>query len=909
MPSYTSAHHSTMPRKRRRFLIWLLAIGSLIALLATWNTLVSLYVNWLWFESLGQQAVFRTRILAQAGLWLIGFFVTLVVLLINWRVVPQQLIGPLRIVVHSRRGSTLAIGPRALNSVVAFLAVLIALAKATAVGNRWLAILAFSRGVPFGLTDPLFGLDVSFYVFRLPVYRFLTNWVLTLVALTACGVFLIYALSRQLRNRRAVVHLSVLGALFLFIFALNYQWQRLGLLSTSHGVVFGAGYTDVHVRLPLFHMLSVVVALGGVLLILSAFIRRWRLLLWVGVAWAVLWLLASSYPQVVQRFTVQPNELALERPYIEHNIRFTRYAYGLDQVAESNYAVTGSLSGELLSANADTIENIRLWDWRPLRTTYEQLQEIRTYYTFLDVDVDRYVIEGRLRQVMLSARELDVEQLREDARTWVNQHLIYTHGYGLCLSPVNEVTEEGLPNLLVRDIPPQSTDSALVIKRPEIYFGEATQNYVIVNTSEDEFDYPRGDQNVYARYAGPDGVELSNVFRRLAFASHFGSNPILFSGAIGPQSRILFHRTIDERVRTLAPMLWYDDDPYPVIVDGRIVWLYDAYTVSTRFPYSTPWTGEEDGWGINYIRNSVKVAIDAYTGEARFYIVDPDDPLVQTYRAIFPTLFTDGTLIDPALRAHWRYPERLFRIQADIFAAYHMLDGRVFYNQEDLWQTPTEVLETGETEIEPYYVIMRLPGEDEPEFLLIRPYVPAGKQNMIAWLYADSDGDDYGQLGVFKFSKEALVYGPIQVEGRFDQDPYISQQLTLWNQRGSSVIRGNMMIIPLDGTLLYVEPLYLQAETGRLPELKRVLVAHGNRVAMASSLAQALAQILGEATPAETEPPEAETLDLAALARSAQAHYQAAQDCLRQGDWACYGRELEALAADLEALVAATESR
>jgi uncharacterized membrane protein (UPF0182 family) len=658
--------------------------------------------------------------------------------------------------------------------------------------------------------------------------------------------------------------------------------------------------------MPLLHLLTGVVVLGTLLLVANVFVRRWRLVLIAAGVGLALTVLSPLYPAIVQRFNVQPNELALERPYIEHNIRFTRYAYGLEDVQETPYQVTGRLTAEKLQANAEILENVRLWDWRPLRTTYEQLQEIRTYYTFVDVDVDRYTLGGRLREVTLAARELDIEQLREDARTWVNQHLIYTHGYGLCLSPVAGVSEEGLPNLLVRDIPPQSTDPALAITRPEIYFGEATTNYAIVNTSEDEFDYPSGDQNVYSRYEGPDGVRLGGLLRRLAFALRFNSTPILLSDAIAAESRILFHRSLSDRVKTLAPMLWFDDDPYPVIVDGRIVWLYDAYTWSTRFPYSEPVRG------LNYIRNSVKVAIDAYTGSTVFYVVDPADPLIQTYQAIFPDLFTAGEEMDAGLRDHWRYPEELFLIQAEMYAAYHMQDPRVFYNQEDLWQTPTEVREAGETLMSPYYVIMRLPdrsagsgqGAEDAEFAMIRPYVPAGKQNMIAWLYADSDGPGYGQLGVYKFSKEALVYGPIQVEARIDQDPYISQQLTLWNQRGSSVIRGNLLVIPIDGTLLYIEPLYLQAESGRLPELKRVLVAHGNRVVMADDLATGLAQVLGE--PPATTAVEPLSTDAAALARSAQAHYQVAQECLQRGDWACYGAELEALGRDLEALITAT---
>jgi uncharacterized membrane protein (UPF0182 family) len=778
-----------------------------------------------------------------------------------------------------------------------------------------MAFLTFRHASSFGLRDPIFGLDVGFYVFQLPFWHFLVSWLLGLTAVALIGSGFIYLAAGQLKSRRAATHLSVLGAIFLAGKAVDFQFQRFTLLASSRGVVFGAGYTDIHARVPVLHLLTGIFALGALLLILNIFVRRWRWLLIGGGIGLALAVLGPLYPRLVQRFTVQPNELAVERPYIEHNIRFTRYAYNLEDVQEFSYQITGSLSADKLAANADILDNVRLWDWRPLRTTYEQLQEIRTYYTFADVDIDRYTLDGHLREVTLAVRELDIEQLREDARTWINQHLIYTHGYGLCLSPVAQVSREGLPNLLVRDIPPQSDNASLALTRPEIYFGERTTNYAIVNTTEDEFDYPSGDQNVYTRYQGSDGVPLGGLLRRMAFAYRFNSTPLLISQAIGRDSRILFRRSLTERAETLAPMLWFDDDPYPVIVDGRIIWIYDAYTWSSRFPYSVPGWNDGPAWGLNYIRNSVKATIDAYSGETTFYVVDPSDPLIQTYQAIFPDLFTPLDRMPSALRDHWRYPERMFRIQADIYAAYHMQDARVFYNQEDLWQTPTEIRESGETVMSPYYVIVRLAGppsnsnqdKAEAEFMMIRPYVPAGKQNMIAWLYADSDGPDYGQLGVYKFSKEAVVYGPMQVEARIDQDPFISQQLTLWNQRGSSVIRGNLLVIPLDGTLLYIEPLYLQAESGQLPELKRVLVAHGNRVAMAEDLETGLAQVLSEAPAAV--PTDARPTDLAGLARSAQAHYDAAQECLQQGDWSCYGAELEAMARDIEALVAATGTK
>jgi len=891
----------------RRFRRWAIGVSVALFLIVVSNGGIEFFTDWLWFASLGQAATFRTSLLTKILLWLAGALLALAVLGVNWLLIPRRYLNQVQLPFRGRRRVPIQVSSR---FVVIILCVLITFVTITFAGQtslNWLEFLTFRYATPFGLDDPLFHQDVGFYIFQLPVYRFLTLWFLALVIVAVIGSGAIYLLTGRIRSRLAAQHLSLLGSLFFLLKAVDYQLQRFGLLQSWKGVVFGAGYTDVHARLPLLYILTALVLVGAVLMVLNVFARRTRLLVKVTIAWLALSLMGSAYPSFVQRFTVQPNELALERPYIERSIEFTRRAYKLDDVEERDFAVTDDLSADEVEANSDILNNVRLWDWRPLRTTYEQLQEIRTYYTFPDVDIDRYEIDGSLRQVALAIRELDIEQLREDAQTWVNEHLIYTHGTGLCLSPVSEVTSEGLPNFLVRDIPPRSSHPELEITRSAIYFGEATDNYIIVNTSEDEFDFPSGDKNIYARYEGPDGVRLGGLFRRALFAARFDSSPILISSAITRDSRILFHRDLEDRVRTLAPMLWYDPDPYPVLADGRIVWLYDAYTWSDRYPYSQPGWNEAPVWGLNYIRNSVKVAIDAYTGETTFYVVDPNDPIIKTYSRIFPTLFVSGDLMPAELRAHWRYPEQLFRIQADIYGAYHMQDARVFYNQEDLWQTPTEIRDVGETLMDPYYVTMRLPGAEAPEFMMIRPYVPAGKQNMIAWLYADSDGEDYGQLGVFKFSKDALVYGPIQVEARMDQDPYISQQLTLWNQRGSSVLRGNLMVIPIDNALIYVEPLYLQAESGRLPELKRVLVAYGNRVAMADTLADGLAQVLGVAPVIAS--PEIEPLpgDTVGLARSAQAHYEAAQACLQRGDWTCYGDELDALKRDLDALVAATE--
>ena len=883
---------------------WVLIIaGVVFVLFALAPALIELYVDvytdWLWFESLGYLSVYRTRLVAAVGMFLAGGLLALAFLGVNWLLIPRRLLRSMEMVIRPRK-RRIRVGSTLLTVLLVVGGLLLAWAMASGASSRWLDFLLFRHAAPFGLSDPIFGLDAGFYVFKLPFYRFVVGWLMTLVILGLIGVVIVYGLTRGLRQSGPAAHISVLGAVLMGLVAAEYQLSRLGILDSARGVVFGAGYTDVHARLPLYQVLTGVTLLIALLFLLNTFLRRWRLVVLAGLIWLAVLLLGPVYPALVQRLVVAPNELAAEQPYIAYNIDFTRYAFGLEDVQEMDFPGTGELTPEVIDANELTISNIRLWDWRPLLTTYGQLQEIRLYYAFNDVDVDRYRIDGRLREVMLAARELDVDQLAEQAQTWVNRHLVFTHGYGVCLSPVNEITEEGLPHLLVRDIPPQSADPILEITRPEIYFGELTDNYVIVDTTEDEFDRPSGDENVYTRYEGPDGVELGGLWRRLAFALRFESQQILFSSALRPESRILFHRQITDRVQTLAPIFWYDPDPYPVIADGRLVWLYDAYTWTDRFPYSEPF------WGVNYIRNSVKVAIDAYTGETTFYVVDPNDPILRTYQAIFPDLFTPVERMPQALRDHWRYPEQLFRIQAEAYAAYHMEDPHVFYNKEDLWDAPTELRETGEQEMSPYYVVMELPGEEEAEFLMIRPYVPNGRRNMIAWLYADSDGEDYGQLGVFKFSKEELIYGPMQIEARFDQDPYISQQLTLWNQRGSEAIRGNMMVIPIDDTVLYVEPLYLQAEAGRLPELKRVLVAYGNRVTMADDLETALMQVLTGAPAAEGTTEQPTSTDVAELARSAQAHFEAAQACLQQGDWACYGRELEALEATLEALVEAT---
>jgi len=899
------------PRTTRQTQLWISLGMMLIFLLCiTSSTFATFYTDFLWFKSLDHTQIFTTRVATYVLLALIAAVIAVAFLLLNWSFIPR-LIAPkdhctAKAATFTGRARSANNAPpvtystRPLRVFFTVMAVIAGIVVGLTFGGQWRAFLLANNGVPFEIADPIFRRDIGFYIFTLPWLEALLNRAKVLIALTFLGIIARYAIFGQTKSRATTAHMSILGAVWLVLIGLGWLLNRYGLLQNSTGVVFGAGYTDIHARMPLYVIQAVLFFAAAAILILNTFIRKWKLLLIVGVFWLAVSALGPGYPAAIQQFTVEPNEFMLEKPYIEHNIRYTRYAYDLNDITEQTYSGMGVLTAGELETNADVLNNVRLWDYRPLLRTYGQLQEIRLYYSFNEVDIDRYTADGHIRQVMLAAREIDVEELAEQAKTWINQHLIFTHGYGLALNYANEVSREGLPNLIVRDIPPISAASELQIDRPQIYFGELTKNYVVINAKEDEFDYPQGDANVYNRYSGPDGVALDGLFRRLLLATRFGSTQLLLSPAITKDSRVLFHRTIHDRAQTIAPMLWFDDDPYPVIVetaDGAtgIVWLLDAYTWTDHFPYSEPLGG------VNYIRNSVKVAIDAYTGAITFYLIDPDDPIAATYARIFPELFEPAEAMPQALREHWRYPETLFLYQSNMYATYHMRDPQVFYNREDLWDIPQELVETTQQAMEPYYVIMRAPGSEQVEFMLIRPYTPKQKQNMIAWLYADCDGEDYGELGIVKLSKDRLVYGPLQVEARSDQDPVISQQLSLWNQRGARVLRGNLIVIPIEDTFLYVEPLYLEAESGQLPELIRIIVAYNDRVVMAETLDQALLQVLnGE----KATPPVMTEGDLESLAVQAWERYQAAQACLAANDWTCYGREQAALEEILRAMVA-----
>src|SRR5213083_1921905 len=834
--------------------------------------LVPLYTDWLWFQEVGYTQVFTTTLALRGALFTSLALTVLIFLYINLTLAARTAAPDVIWELEDQLGlpGRVVIEPliRRFLPVVLFVIALVAGLRATV---HWETLLGYLNTIEFGGTDPLFGRDLAFFVFILPFWRLLYGWAITMVVSTIILTLVVYILQRS-------------------------------LVLTTRGPRLAAG---ARTHLPALGALAVVSGVAA-LACLAQIARPGLRLLAVGlIVLGLVWVIGLGiYPALLQRFSVTPNELVAERPFIEHNIRMTRQAYGLDRIVEQSFPADETLDARALERNAPTIENIRLWDHRPLLRTFGQLQEIRTYYKFVDVDNDRYTIKGEYKQLMLSTRELSYAHLQ--SRIWSNEHLTFTHGYGVVVGPVNRITPEGLPEFLVKDIPPQSTGGFPAITRPEIYFGEVSNEYALVRTRQRELNYPSGDQNVYTTYAGTGGIPIGSFARKLLFAIRFGEIKILLANDLTAESRIMIYRAVLPRVRQITPFFRFDRDPYIVVTnDGRLVWMLDGYTTTTRYPYSDPVPGVG-----NYVRNSVKVTIDAYHGAVRYYLADLTDPIVRAYSRAFHGLFQPLDAMPADLRAHLRYPEDFFAIQARKYATYHMRDPQVFYNKEDLWTVPPRTIDGREREMEPYYTIMRLPGEKKEEFILLTLYNPSRRDNMIAWLAARSDPPNYGKLLVYDFPKQKLVFGPRQIDARIDQDPVISQQLSLWNQRGSTVIRGSLLAIPLDQSLIYVQPLYLAAsEQGALPELRRVIVSYGNQIAMEPTLQQSLARIFGGRAPgparaAGAPPPTA--LEAAAarqLAQRAWEIWSRAQDALRRGDWATYGAEQKRLEEALRALV------
>jgi uncharacterized membrane protein (UPF0182 family) len=880
---------------------------------------VRFYTDWLWFGEVGYPQLFSTMLRGQGTMFTAAFVLTFLWIAINLRVALAS-IGDARPVFTTREGLEVTLpGRRQLQSLAMAAAAVIGMLVGVFAASRWEVWLAFLNAVPFGEADPVLGRDVSFYVFSLPFLQMLRGMGQSLVILAALAAGALYLVTGSLTagfpaklapSAGARRHLSCLAAAFLLLLAFGAWLSRPEHLVEASVAFQGASYADVHGRMPAALILIAAAVIGAGLALVQAFTpRNWPIPAAIGL-YAVVAVGGEGYGRALQQFVVSPNEQAREAPYIEHNIAATRRAFGLDGVEERELSGDATLTAADIAANAPTLDNVRLWDHEPLLQTFGQIQEIRTYYDFVSVDNDRYRIGGVPRQVMLSVRELNSTSLPN--RTWVNERLTFTHGYGLTLGPVNEVTSEGLPVLFTRDLPPQ-TIPELPIEEPSIYFGELSSDYVIVRTGTREFHYPRGDDNVFTQYSGRGGLTLDSLWRKLLFAFRFGAYQIVLNDGIGPESRILFNRNIQERVTTLMPFLSFDQDPYAVLSGGRIFWIYDAYTTSRLYPYSTRFAT-----GLNYIRNSVKLVIDAYDGTTTAYLADTSDPIAATYARIFPGVFKALDEMPAGLRDHVRYPEDIFAIQSQVYATYHMTQPAVFYNREDQWEVPA-IDEGGEARaMQPYYTIMRLPGEKEPEFIQMLPFTPRRRDNLAAWLVARSDGEHYGKLRVFQFPKQKLVFGPRQVVARIAQDQVISPQITLWSQQGSQVLWGTLMVIPIEESLIYVRPLYLRASGGRIPELTRVIVAYQNQIVMEETLDAALGRIFGgggggarpeppgpagtgtAASAAALPGPEMGDPTMQTLAGEARGHYERAIEAQRAGDWAKYGEEIRLLGQALE---------
>ncbi|MCC6174807.1 MAG: UPF0182 family protein [Chloroflexi bacterium] len=920
-----------------------LVAGALIAFLIVILTVgVDVYTEWLWFGSLGLLSVYQTVLSVQVLLFLAASATFMVAYLpsaflarrlahqFEHDTAPDEDVLWAYIARVGARIGEQAAYRQVVNVGIVVLGLLLAAIMGAVASGQWPTVMRFLNQEPFGTPDPIFGLDVSFFVFTLPFLRVAHSWLLGTAVLVATTTFAVYAvvtayelgvnLERVVLNvpRGVRIHVASIVASILVLVAANHVLDVYDLVYSTRGVAYGAGYAAVHAELPALYFMAGFAVAAAILIVVSGFTRSFRLALSGLAAWGIVALFGGLvFPNLIESFEVRPNQLEKERPYLTNTIAYTRRAFGLDAIQEQFFPADDAVTPAEVRASPGTIQNIRLWDHRPLQQTLNQIQSIRSYYRFEDVDVDRYVIDGVERQVMVAARELYPEGLQTQARTWVNQRLKFTHGYGVAMSLVATFGEEGRPQLVVQDVPPTGS---VPIDRPEIYYGSRAAPYVLVKTSETEFDYPRGDDNVETRHAGSTGINVGGLIQRLAFALRFRDMNLLVSGAIRPETELLWRRSVAERVGQIAPFLLQDRDPYIVVADGKLFWMLDAYTYTSSYPYSQPlfWRPDARAPGIvmNYIRNSVKVVVNAYDGSIRFYVATPGDPLIQSYQRIFPGLFLPLSEMPDALRMHVRYPEDLFRIQADRYQTFHMQDPTVFYNREDVWAIPKEKFYNAEVDIDPYYVIMRMPGEPREEFLLMEPFTPLNKSNMIAWLAARMDADNYGKLLVYKYPKDKLIYGPAQVEGRIDQDPAISSQFTLWSQSGSQIIRGNMLVIPVGNSNLYVEPIYLQAENGPIPELKRVIVATGNRVVMEPTLEEALGRLFGgtagvipqsnaAGTPSQAALPAASSSpsqDVAALVRSAGDHFARAQEALRSGDWARYGQEQQALEQDLRRL-------
>lgn len=855
---------------------------------------VNLYTDYLWFQALNFSQIFLISLRAKILIFVAAAFIFFIFAGINLLISRNR--AKIKILIVS----------------------IISLYIGLIFSSQWFVVLQYLNQLPFNLKDPIFLKDIAFYVFSLPFYLVLWRFAITCVIITIILIALDYfssyissffkqpdapginpdinpPLKVKIQpfkpKRKSLIHLASLGALVFFLIAVRHYLARFSIMYSETGIVVGAGYTDVVIFLPVLKILMTVAVIVGLLFFVWIFyfskLKKRHILLYIVIVYFLFYFVGGTIiPSIVQSLKVSPNEINLEKPFIENNIKFTRIAYGLDNVEEKDFDVKQEITIEILENEKETIDNVRILDYRPLVQTYKQTQEIRLYYDLSGIDVDRYIINDKYTQVMLAPRELNQNQIAENAKTWVNLHMVYTHGFGVVMSPVNKVTKQGMPNYLIKDIPPVVEEENLKILEPRVYYGEKDNDFVLVNTKTNEFDYPKGNTNEYINYDGKGGITLDSFLKKLLMALKFGDIKILLSSDLTPESKIMFQRSIQQRISKLTPFLMLDNDPYIVINNGKLYWIQDAYTVTGNFPYSQKFKG------INYMRNSVKIVVDAYNGDVSYYVVDENDPLMNVYAKIFPNQFKQFKAMP--LKQNIRYPEDLFKVQSEIFSTYHMDDVTVFYNKEDAWQIPSEIYGTGQkTKVEPYYIILKLPNESKEEFVLMTTFTPLRKDNMISWFAARSDGENYGKLLLYKFPKDKLVYGPMQIEAKIDQDSEISQQLTLWSQQGSRVTRGNLLIIPIKNSILYIEPLYIQAEQGQLPELKRVLVSDGERVVMEENLAEALEELFGKAKPVKRTGTEAKSEK--ELIQEAKDYYDSILDSMTKQDWPGIGDNLDKL--------------
>jgi uncharacterized membrane protein (UPF0182 family) len=908
------AREIRFPQPPRRFWFGAALFGLAVLVFLFASPIVWFFTERQWYSALGYQEVFSTQWLLQFFLFVGSFAIAYGFLAANIIVALRVRSGPALRAVGIRR----AIVRSPIGTIALVAAAVVALILSGWAGTQWQNLALFQHASPTGITDPVLGQDVSFYLLTLPFLHSLASWALVLGFMSAVVTGGLYALRGDTFDLNfsppAIAHLSALLAVLALVLAAGTWLGRYDLLyAHNSGIVWGVAYADVNARLPLYtFQAGASVVLAGALLA-----NMWLRRLWLPVAAAALWglmlLVSQVYPSALQFFFVTPNARSYEIPYIEREIAGTRTAYGLSNVTVSTFTGDKPVTKTDVQNDQVTIDNLRLWDYAPLKDTYEQLQTIRTYYSFNDIDIDRYSINTQYKQLEISAREFNSSKLPEAAKNWVSQTLFYTHGYGVAASPVNAVVGEGLPNYVVGDVPPTGP---LKVTQPAIYFGELTDNYALAPSNTREFDFPQGSQDAFTTYTGTHGVPMT-PFNRALWALRLGEYNLLVSPQVTDNTELLYRRKILDRASALAPFLTFDQDPYVVVVDGRLYWILDAYTTGTTYPYSQSTSFQGSSlFNINYVRNSVKVVIDAYEGTADLYVVDPKDPIIKAYQATFPTLFKPIDAMSAGLRAHLRVPLDLFNAQVNIYATYHITDPKVFFGREDVWDIPTAQTAPGSTAkpVQPYYVLFRLPGEQTPEFLLIMPFTPHLKSNMVSWVAARSDGPHYGEYVSYVLPKDKVIYGPQQVANRINENTDISKEFTLFHQAGSQVQQGNLLVVPIGNSFLYFEPIYLRAnQTTSLPELKRVILADQSQVVYADSLQHAIDLLVGtSAGQPINKPPstltEAQIAQIADLVTQANTHYALAYSALKSGDLTTYASEMVQVGKLLQQLQALTGS-